>query len=142
VFRAKHRDAIQVRHPAINANRYATQLFQPISGRRVRVAIAWRAAGRRDGQQRRASTSRARAAGTLAGSSHARACGATIRSHLIAVAARASRHGRGEITLHLPEGWHREQEWMNLFEAGKVGLLITYHPDRRLAARQHAQAGK
>jgi hypothetical protein len=25
--------------------------------------------------------------------------------------------GRGRITVHLPEGWHREQEWMNLFEA-------------------------
>ncbi len=42
-----------------------------------------------------------RAAGALAGAFHAR----------------VARHGRGEITLHLPEGWHREQEWMNLFEA-------------------------
>ena len=58
-----------------------------------------------------------RAAGALAGAFHARARGATIRSHLIAVAARVARHGRGDITLHLPEGWHREQEWMNLFEA-------------------------
>jgi len=58
-----------------------------------------------------------RAAGALAGQFHARARGATIRRHLIAVAARVARHGRGEITLHLPEGWHREQEWMNLFEA-------------------------
>jgi hypothetical protein len=33
------------------------------------------------------------------------------------VAARVARHGRGDITLHLPEGWHRAQEWMNLFEA-------------------------
>jgi Transposase DDE domain group 1 len=58
-----------------------------------------------------------RAAGTMAGLFHARARGATIRSHLINVAARISRHGRGQITLHLPEGWHRDQEWLNLFEA-------------------------
>jgi GntR family transcriptional regulator/MocR family aminotransferase len=55
--------------------------------------------------------------GALAGAFHGRARGATIRSHLIAVAARVARHGRGDITLHLPEGWHREQEWMNLFDA-------------------------
>jgi len=36
---------------------------------------------------------------------------------VIAVAARTARHGRGHLTLHLPEGWHREQEWKNLFEA-------------------------
>jgi len=24
---------------------------------------------------------------------------------------------RGSITLHLPEGWHREHEWLDLFEA-------------------------
>jgi hypothetical protein len=58
-----------------------------------------------------------RAAGVLAGPFHARARGATIRHQLIAVAARIARHGRGHITLHLPEGWHREHEWMNLFEA-------------------------
>jgi hypothetical protein len=57
-----------------------------------------------------------RAAGCLAGASGARARGATIRSQLIAVAARIARHGRGHITMHLPEGWHRETEWMNLFE--------------------------
>ena len=57
-----------------------------------------------------------RAAGCLAGLFHATARGATIRGHLIGVAARISRHGRGEITLHLPEGWHREQDRMNLFE--------------------------
>jgi hypothetical protein len=36
------------------------------------------------------------------------------------VAARIARHGvngRGHITLHLPEGWHRDQEWLSLFEA-------------------------
>ena len=58
-----------------------------------------------------------RAAGALAGGFHARARGATIRRHLIDVAARIARHGRDQITLHLPEGWHRETEWMNLFEA-------------------------
>jgi hypothetical protein len=58
-----------------------------------------------------------RAAGTLAGRRHARARAATIRRDLIAVAARTARHGRGHLTLHLPEGWHREQEWHCLFEA-------------------------
>jgi hypothetical protein len=58
-----------------------------------------------------------RAAGTLAGPACARARGATIRRDLIAVAARTARHGRGHLTLHLPEGWHRRQEWLNLFEA-------------------------
>jgi hypothetical protein len=58
-----------------------------------------------------------RAAGTLAGPFHAKARGATIRRHLIAVAARIARHGRGHITLHLPEAWHREHHWMTLFEA-------------------------
>jgi hypothetical protein len=58
-----------------------------------------------------------RAAGALASLAYAKARGATLRRDLIDIAARAARHGRGEITLHLPEGWHREQEWMNLFEA-------------------------
>ena len=58
-----------------------------------------------------------RAAGSLASFAYAKARGATLRRDLIDVAARTARHGRGEITLHLPEGWHREQEWMNLFEA-------------------------
>jgi hypothetical protein len=31
--------------------------------------------------------------------------------------ARTARHGRGHITLHLPEGWHRAHEWNSLFEA-------------------------
>ena len=57
-----------------------------------------------------------RAAGCLAGAFGAKARGATIRGQLIAVAARIARHGRGHITMHLPEGWHRETEWMNLFE--------------------------
>ena len=58
-----------------------------------------------------------RAAGSLASLAYAKARGATLRRDLIDVAARTARHGRGEITLHLPEGWHREPEWMNLFEA-------------------------
>jgi hypothetical protein len=29
----------------------------------------------------------------------------------------AACHGRKHLTLHLPEGWHREREWLNLFEA-------------------------
>jgi hypothetical protein len=58
-----------------------------------------------------------RAAGSLAGLACAKARGATLRRDLIDVAARTARHGRGQITLHLPEGWHREQGWTSLFEA-------------------------
>ena len=58
-----------------------------------------------------------RAAGSLASLAYAKARGATLRRDLIDVAARTARHGRGEITLHLPEAWHRQAEWMNLFEA-------------------------
>ena len=58
-----------------------------------------------------------RAAGALASLHFAKARGATIRRDLIAVAARTARHGRGHLTLHLPEGWHREQEWLNLWDA-------------------------
>ena len=58
-----------------------------------------------------------RAAGALASLPFAKARGATIRRDLIAVAARTARHGRGHLTLHLPEGWHREQEWLNLWDA-------------------------
>jgi hypothetical protein len=58
-----------------------------------------------------------RAAGSLASLACAKARGATLRRDLIDVAARTARHGRGQITLHLPEGWHRQTEWMNLFEA-------------------------
>ena len=53
-----------------------------------------------------------RAAGSLASLSYGKARGASIRRDLIDVAARTARHGRGNITLHLPEGWHREHEWM------------------------------
>ena len=58
-----------------------------------------------------------RAVGTLAGRRHAKARAATIHRDLVAVAARTARHGRDRLTLHLPEGWHREREWRNLFEA-------------------------
>jgi len=58
-----------------------------------------------------------RAAGALAGRRHARARAATIRRDLVAVAARTARRGRDRLTLHLPEEWHREREWANLFEA-------------------------
>jgi hypothetical protein len=58
-----------------------------------------------------------RAAGTLAGPLHAKARAATIRRDLIAVAARTARHGRGHLTLHLPEYWHREHEWLSLWHA-------------------------
>ena len=58
-----------------------------------------------------------RAAGALASAFFSRARGTTIRRDLIDVAARIARHGRGHVTVHLPEGWHRDCEWMNLFEA-------------------------
>ena len=58
-----------------------------------------------------------RAAGALASLPFAKARAATIRRDLIAVAARTARHGRGHITLHLPQAWHREQEWLNLWDA-------------------------
>ena len=58
-----------------------------------------------------------RAAGALASLPFAKARAATIRAALIAVAARAARRGRGHLTLHLPQDWHREREWRNLFEA-------------------------
>jgi hypothetical protein len=58
-----------------------------------------------------------RAAGSLASLACAKARGATLRRDLIDIAARTARHGRGHITLHLPEGWHREQDWASLFEA-------------------------
>ena len=58
-----------------------------------------------------------RAAGALASLAYGRARGATVRRDLIAVAARTARHGRGHITLHLPRRWHRQAEWLNLFQA-------------------------
>ena len=58
-----------------------------------------------------------RAAGCLASRRHAKARGATIRAELIAAAARLARRSRGHLTLHLPDGWHRQAERMNLFDA-------------------------
>jgi Transposase DDE domain group 1 len=58
-----------------------------------------------------------RAAGALASLALAKARSATLRRDLIDVAARTARHGRGHLTLHLPEGWHREQEWASLFHS-------------------------
>ena len=58
-----------------------------------------------------------RAAGSLASLAYGKARGATIRRDLIDVAARTARHGRGHITLHLPDAWHREHEWLALFHA-------------------------
>ena len=57
-----------------------------------------------------------RAAGTLASLPFAKARAATIRRDLISIAARTARHGRGHLTLHLPEAWHREHAWLNLWE--------------------------
>jgi len=58
-----------------------------------------------------------RAAGCLASRFHAKARGATIRADLIDVAARLARHGRGQLALHMPQHWHRESQWLSLFEA-------------------------
>jgi hypothetical protein len=58
-----------------------------------------------------------RAAGALASLAYAKARGATLRRDLIDVAARTARHGRGHLTIHLPERWHRQQEWASLFHA-------------------------
>ena len=59
-----------------------------------------------------------RAAGCLASAFHGKARGATIRADLIDVAARIARHGRGHLTLHLPQDWHRQDDWLALFRAG------------------------
>lgn len=58
-----------------------------------------------------------RAAGTLASPFHGRARGATLRAHLVNIPARLARHGRGQITLHLPTGWHAENALTGLFNA-------------------------
>jgi len=57
-----------------------------------------------------------RAAAALASLAYAKARGATVRRDLIDVAARIARHGRGRLTMHLPESWHRQQEWTSLFQ--------------------------
>ena len=58
-----------------------------------------------------------RAAGALASRAYAKARGATIRRDLVTIAARTARHGRGHLTIHLPEHWHRAREWMSLLQA-------------------------
>lgn len=63
-----------------------------------------------------------RGASALAGRALARARGATLRRDLVAVPARTARHGRGHLTLHLPENWHRAREWLSLFEVVDPGL--------------------
>jgi len=45
----------------------------------------------------------------------AKARAATIRRDIINIAARIARTGRSNLTLHLPEGWHREHEWTSLW---------------------------
>jgi hypothetical protein len=68
-----------------------------------------------------------RATGCLAGAHHARARGGTLRRHLIDVPARLARHGRGHITLHLPEHWRWRTAWINAFDA-------VHHPPPTRAA--------
>ena len=58
-----------------------------------------------------------RDAGCLASHACAKARGATIRHDLITIAARTARHGRGHLTLHLPDGWHRAHRWASLLRA-------------------------
>lgn len=58
-----------------------------------------------------------RATGCLAGGVHAKARGATLRRRLIAIPARLARHGRGHVTVHLPQHWRWRQAWMNIFDA-------------------------
>lgn len=55
-----------------------------------------------------------RAAGTLASTAHAKARTATIRRHLITVAARISRSARRTV-LHLPTHWPWHAAWLGLF---------------------------
>jgi hypothetical protein len=57
-----------------------------------------------------------RAAGALAGTFHARAYTATIRTHLINVPARLARSAR-RLTLHLPELWPWQPAWQTLHAA-------------------------
>jgi hypothetical protein len=55
-----------------------------------------------------------RGAATLAGPRYATARPATIRRHLINIAARISRHARS-ITIHLPTHWPWQHPWQQLF---------------------------
>ena len=58
-----------------------------------------------------------RTAGVIAGTGLARATTATIRSQVIAVAARMARRSR-RLVLHLPKGWKWESQWRRLFDHG------------------------
>lgn len=58
-----------------------------------------------------------RALGCLAGGLQATARVATLRRHLITVAARLARQGRGHLTLHLPDHWPWQQAWQRAFNA-------------------------
>lgn len=58
-----------------------------------------------------------RATGCLTSRFHARARGTTLRKHLINVPARLALHGRGHITVHLPDHWPWADAWMNAFTA-------------------------
>ena len=57
-----------------------------------------------------------RAVGALASAFHAKATTATIRADLIEVPARLATRGRRQIW-HLPDGWHAEGDWLDLFTA-------------------------
>ena len=57
-----------------------------------------------------------RATGCLASAFHAKARGQTLRRQLISVPARLARHGRGHLTVHLPEHWRWQTAWMNAFD--------------------------
>ena len=56
-----------------------------------------------------------RAAGTLACPAHAKARAATLAPRPVTVPARHRPPRPRRLVLHLPEGWHREQAWLNLW---------------------------
>jgi hypothetical protein len=57
-----------------------------------------------------------RAAASLTGRRYATARAATVRRHLINLAARIASHARG-VTIHLPEHWPWQHPWLRLFAA-------------------------
>jgi hypothetical protein len=61
-----------------------------------------------------------RATGCAAGGAHARATTATLRTQLIAVAARIARSAR-RLVLHLPRDWPWQTGWQRLFAAACCG---------------------
>ena len=67
----------------------------------------------------------ARAAGTLASASHAKATTTTIRTQFIAVPGRTARAGRRP-ALHLPVRWPWEDAWTALHAASRPpGITAT-----------------